>query len=134
MVAQTSIKVSESLISVLIKMHHAIKSWHHKSQIKIALSKIAQKQCHHETDMPFQSFILGKSYKLTFWNNCFEIIIYCLLLLLLCTEIYFDMRFNHIFLCGSKFNLALKFQVCVFHSYYILFFEMCWKTTFVVFE
>ena len=66
LVAQTTITASESLISVLIRMHHAIKSWHHKSQLKIALSKIAQRQCHHEADMPFQSFILGKSWKLTF--------------------------------------------------------------------
>ena len=49
-----------------MKMHHAIKSWHHKSQLKIALSKIAQKQSLHEADMPYQSFILDKSYKLTF--------------------------------------------------------------------
>ena len=47
-------------------MHHAIKNWHHKSQLKVALSKIAQKQYYHEADMSFQSFILDKSYKLTF--------------------------------------------------------------------
>ena len=85
-------------------MHHAIKNWHHKSQLKIALSKIAQKQYYHEADMSFQSFILDKSYKLTFWKNYFEIIIYCLLLLLLYTKIFIDMSFDHIFLCLSKFN------------------------------
>ena len=45
-----------------MKMHHAIKSWHHKSQLRIALSKIAQKQSLHEADMPYQSFILDKSW------------------------------------------------------------------------
>ena len=85
-------------------MHHTIKNWHHKSQLKVALSKIAQKQYYHEADMSFQSFILDKSYKLTFWKSYFEIIIYCLLLLQLYTKIFIDMRFNHIFLCLSKFN------------------------------
>ena len=51
---------------ILPKMHHAIKRWHYKRKLNIPSSKIAQKQCHHATDMPFQSFILDKSYKLIF--------------------------------------------------------------------
>ena len=82
------------LISIITKMHHVMKGRYHKSQLKMTLSKIGQKQCYicvYTISFHIISYHII-SYHILNWNldnRCyvFKIINYCLLFLKLYAEV-----------------------------------------------